>query len=184
MPAGGRLDQTTLISTRANLQPAVAAYVRDADSSGSSAYGIMVLTVDGDHIIEITGFADPAPKTQPQPTQLNTPPTAGLSLLKNQEQHRCAAPLAALPAPRSASGARSRGRAARTRKQPRRTITLIGHARTVAARTRLLSLPIVQVAAAASMAALAGRRMRSAAPTNDPAGTPMDLGTCENDEEA
>lgn len=59
VPAGGRLDQITLVPTRANLQPAVAAYVRDEDGGGSSAYGIMVLTVDGDHIIEITGFADP-----------------------------------------------------------------------------------------------------------------------------
>lgn len=60
VPAGGRLDQITLITARANLQPAVAAYVRDDHGTGSSAYGIMVLTVDGDQIIEITGFADPA----------------------------------------------------------------------------------------------------------------------------
>jgi hypothetical protein len=40
--------------------PAVAAYVHDDDGPGMSAYGIMVLTVDGGHIIEITGFADPA----------------------------------------------------------------------------------------------------------------------------
>jgi RNA polymerase sigma-70 factor (ECF subfamily) len=60
VPAGGRLDQITLIPARANLQPAVAAYVRDDDGKGGSGYGIMVLTVEGDHIIEITGFADPA----------------------------------------------------------------------------------------------------------------------------
>jgi RNA polymerase sigma-70 factor, ECF subfamily len=60
VPAGGRLDQITLVPARANLQPAVAAYVRDSDGGGATAYGIMVLTVDGDHIIEITGFADPA----------------------------------------------------------------------------------------------------------------------------
>jgi RNA polymerase sigma-70 factor, ECF subfamily len=60
VPAGGRLDQITLIPTRANLQPAVAAYVRDSDGGGATAYGIMVLTGDGGHIIEITGFADPA----------------------------------------------------------------------------------------------------------------------------
>jgi ketosteroid isomerase-like protein len=60
VPAGGHLDQITLIPTRANLQPAVAAYVRDADGSGSTAYGVMVLAIDGDRIIEITGFADPA----------------------------------------------------------------------------------------------------------------------------
>jgi RNA polymerase sigma-70 factor, ECF subfamily len=60
VPAAGRLDQITLIPAKANLQPAVAAYVRDDDGSGSNAYGIMVLTVDSAHIIEITGFADPA----------------------------------------------------------------------------------------------------------------------------
>ena len=59
VPAGGRLDQITLIPARANLQPAVAAYVRDAEGRSSSGYGIMVLTVDGGHITEITGFADP-----------------------------------------------------------------------------------------------------------------------------
>jgi RNA polymerase sigma-70 factor (TIGR02960 family) len=63
VPAGGRLDQIALIPVSANLQPAVAAYVRDADESSASvsrAYGIMVLTADGDRISEITGFADPA----------------------------------------------------------------------------------------------------------------------------
>ena len=60
VPAGGRLDQITLVQARANLQPAAAAYVRDNDGGGATAYGIMVLTVDGDHIIEITGLADPA----------------------------------------------------------------------------------------------------------------------------
>jgi RNA polymerase sigma-70 factor (ECF subfamily) len=59
VPAGGRLGQITLIPTRANLQPAVAAYVRDPDGNRGSAYGIMVLTIAGDHIAEITGFADP-----------------------------------------------------------------------------------------------------------------------------
>jgi RNA polymerase sigma-70 factor, ECF subfamily len=59
VPAGGRLDQITLIPARANLQPAVAAYVRDAGGRSSSGYEIMVVTVDGDHITEITGFADP-----------------------------------------------------------------------------------------------------------------------------
>ena len=60
VPAGGRLGQITLIPARANLQPTTAAYVRDPDGNGSTAYGIMVLTADGDHITEITGFADPA----------------------------------------------------------------------------------------------------------------------------
>jgi RNA polymerase sigma-70 factor (TIGR02960 family) len=60
VPAGGRLDEITLVPARANLQPAVAAYGRDDEGGGSSAYGIMVLTIDGDHISGITGFADPA----------------------------------------------------------------------------------------------------------------------------
>ena len=60
VPAGGHLDQITLVPTGANLQPAVAAYVRDPNGNASTAYGIMVLTTDGDRIIEITGFADPA----------------------------------------------------------------------------------------------------------------------------
>jgi RNA polymerase sigma-70 factor (ECF subfamily) len=60
VPAAGRLDRITLVPTRANCQPAVAAYVHDDDGPRMSAYGIMVLTVDGGHIIEITGFADPA----------------------------------------------------------------------------------------------------------------------------
>ena len=58
-PADRRLDQITLIPARANLQRAAAAHVRDADGRSSSRYGIMVLTVDGGHIIEVTGFADP-----------------------------------------------------------------------------------------------------------------------------
>ncbi len=60
VPAGGRLDQITLVPTRANRQPAVAAYVRDPDGGRATAYGIMVFTVDGTRIGEITGFADPA----------------------------------------------------------------------------------------------------------------------------
>jgi len=48
------------IPARANLQRATAACLRDPDGNGSTAYGIMVLTADGDHITEITGFADPA----------------------------------------------------------------------------------------------------------------------------
>jgi RNA polymerase sigma-70 factor, ECF subfamily len=60
VPAGGRLNQITLIPARANLQPAMAAYVRDDSSESSSAYGIMVVTVGGGHITEITGFAGPA----------------------------------------------------------------------------------------------------------------------------
>jgi RNA polymerase sigma-70 factor (ECF subfamily) len=60
VPAGGRLDQITLIPTRANPQPAVAAYVCDQGSGTATAYGIMVFTIDGTMIGEIAGFADPA----------------------------------------------------------------------------------------------------------------------------
>ena len=59
VPAAGRLDRITLVPVGANRQPAVAAYSQDGDRPGMSAYGIMVLAVDGEHIIEITGFADP-----------------------------------------------------------------------------------------------------------------------------
>jgi RNA polymerase sigma-70 factor (ECF subfamily) len=60
VPAGGRLDQITLVPTRANRQPAVAAYIRDPGGRRATAYGIMVFTIDGTAIGEITGFADPA----------------------------------------------------------------------------------------------------------------------------
>ena len=60
VPARGRLDQITLVPARANEQPAVAAYVRDPGGRRATAYGIMVLTIDGSAIGEITGFADPA----------------------------------------------------------------------------------------------------------------------------
>jgi RNA polymerase sigma-70 factor (ECF subfamily) len=57
VPAGGRLDRIRLIHTRANSQPALAAYLRDADGR-HHAYGIMVLTLEGDRITAITGFPD------------------------------------------------------------------------------------------------------------------------------
>ena len=60
VPVGGRLDQISLVPTRANMRPAVAAYVRDPGGRRATAYGIMVLTIDGSAIGEITGFADPA----------------------------------------------------------------------------------------------------------------------------
>jgi len=59
VPADGALDRIRLIPTRANRQPAVAAYVLDSDGRKHHAYGLMVLTVDGEEIAEITGFADP-----------------------------------------------------------------------------------------------------------------------------
>jgi RNA polymerase sigma-70 factor, ECF subfamily len=52
VPAEGRLDEIALLPTRANGQPAVGAYL------GGQAYGLMVLTIDGGQIAEITGFTD------------------------------------------------------------------------------------------------------------------------------
>src|SRR5262245_54157996 len=59
VPAGGGLDQIPLIPTRANRQPAVGAYVPDLDAGVYRPYGVMVLTLDGDAIAEITGCTDP-----------------------------------------------------------------------------------------------------------------------------
>ena len=58
VPAGGALDQIRLLPTRANRQPALARYVLDRQAAVYRAYGIMVLTLDGDSIAEITGFGD------------------------------------------------------------------------------------------------------------------------------
>ncbi len=59
VPAGGRLDLIRLVVTRANGHPALAAYLPDASTGDCRGYGIMVLTVTGDHITSITGFPDP-----------------------------------------------------------------------------------------------------------------------------
>lgn len=59
VPAGGALDEIRLLPTRANHQPALAGYVLDREADVYRAYGIMVLTLDGDAIAEITGFGDP-----------------------------------------------------------------------------------------------------------------------------
>ena len=59
VPANGALDEIRLLPTRANRQPALAGYVLDRETAVSRGYGIMVLTLDGDQIAEITGFTDP-----------------------------------------------------------------------------------------------------------------------------
>ncbi len=46
-----------LVPTRANRQPAFAAYVWDAESGSYTSYGIMVLRLEGAEVAEITGFA-------------------------------------------------------------------------------------------------------------------------------
>ena len=58
VPAGGNLAAIRLVPTRANDQPAVAAYMRDGGIG--VAYGMMVLTIQAGLIGEITGFADPS----------------------------------------------------------------------------------------------------------------------------
>jgi RNA polymerase sigma-70 factor, ECF subfamily len=57
VPADGRLDRIRLLASRANGQPALAAYLPGADSS-YRPYGIMVLVVAEDGIQAITGFQD------------------------------------------------------------------------------------------------------------------------------
>jgi hypothetical protein len=56
VPLAGRLDRITLVSTRANGQPATAAYAEESDGH-RRAYGVMVFAIRGDRIAEITGFA-------------------------------------------------------------------------------------------------------------------------------
>ena len=60
VPAGGALDRIPLLPTRANRQPAVGAYFPDPEAGVYRPYGVMVLTLDGNSIAEITGCTDPA----------------------------------------------------------------------------------------------------------------------------
>jgi RNA polymerase sigma-70 factor (TIGR02960 family) len=60
VPAGGELDKIPLLPTRANRQPAVGAYFPDPEAGVYRPYGVMVLTLEGDSIAEITGCTDPA----------------------------------------------------------------------------------------------------------------------------
>jgi RNA polymerase sigma-70 factor, ECF subfamily len=57
VPMDGRLELIRLQPTRANGQPALAAYVQESDGEPFRAYGIMVFALDGDRIGGITGFA-------------------------------------------------------------------------------------------------------------------------------
>ena len=58
VPAGGALDRFRLVPTRANGQPAFGCYLRDPHTPVAHAYGLMVLTLSGDRVAAITGFAD------------------------------------------------------------------------------------------------------------------------------
>ncbi|MGH2451612.1 MAG: sigma-70 family RNA polymerase sigma factor [Candidatus Limnocylindria bacterium] len=58
VPAGGALERFRLVPTRANGQPAFGCYLRDPRAPIAHAYGLMVLTLRGDRVAAITGFAD------------------------------------------------------------------------------------------------------------------------------
>jgi RNA polymerase sigma-70 factor (TIGR02960 family) len=47
-----------VVPTRANAQPALGAYLRDTQTAIARAYGVMVLTLEGDRISAITWFGD------------------------------------------------------------------------------------------------------------------------------
>ena len=57
VPMDGRLDLIRLRSTRANGQPALAAFVQEEPGGPFRGYGIMVFALDGDRVAGITGFA-------------------------------------------------------------------------------------------------------------------------------
>jgi RNA polymerase sigma-70 factor (ECF subfamily) len=48
------------VPTRANGQPAFGCYLPDQHAAIAHAYGLMVLTLDGDRIVAITWFGDRA----------------------------------------------------------------------------------------------------------------------------
>ena len=56
-PLDGRLDRIQLVPTRANGQPALAAYADEAGDGVFDAYGVMVFAIRGDRIAGITGFS-------------------------------------------------------------------------------------------------------------------------------
>jgi hypothetical protein len=62
------------VPTRANTQPAFACYLPDAHAAVARAYGLFVLTLEGDPIAAITWFSDTGlfgafglPRTLPSP---------------------------------------------------------------------------------------------------------------------
>lgn len=48
-----------MVPTRANRQPAVAAYVRRLDDPAYRAFAIAVLRIEDGRIVEVTAFHDP-----------------------------------------------------------------------------------------------------------------------------
>lgn len=87
VPGNGQLERFRLVPTRANGQPAFGCYLRDPHTPIARAYGLMVLTLSGDQIAEIAGFADTGifelfglPRTLPLQHEWSTTsdsPTAG-----------------------------------------------------------------------------------------------------------
>ena len=57
VPADGDLARIRLVPTSANRQPALAAYFSDPPGAPFRGYGVMVLALEGDTIVGITGFA-------------------------------------------------------------------------------------------------------------------------------
>jgi RNA polymerase sigma-70 factor (TIGR02960 family) len=55
-PMGGRLDRIKLLHARANGQPALAAYADEREPGRFDAYGLMVLALDSERVVSITGF--------------------------------------------------------------------------------------------------------------------------------
>jgi RNA polymerase sigma-70 factor (TIGR02960 family) len=58
VPASGALERFRLVPTRANGQPAFGCYMKDPHTPIAHAYGLMVLTLRGDRIVGLSGFAD------------------------------------------------------------------------------------------------------------------------------
>jgi RNA polymerase sigma-70 factor (TIGR02960 family) len=60
VPASGSLERFRLVPTRANGQPAFGCYLKDRHTPIAHAYGLMVLTLRGERIAGVAGFADTA----------------------------------------------------------------------------------------------------------------------------
>ena len=58
-PTTRRLDRFRLVPTRANRQPAVAAYLREGDEGPYRAFMVIVLAIEGDAIASLVHFRDP-----------------------------------------------------------------------------------------------------------------------------
>jgi RNA polymerase sigma-70 factor (TIGR02960 family) len=58
VPAAGELERFRLVPTRANGQPAFGCYMKDPHTPIAHAYGLMVLTLRGDRVAGLAGFAD------------------------------------------------------------------------------------------------------------------------------